>query len=116
MRSRKTPVILLFVCLFAGLSFAQTGPGLLHISGIGEGPDGAFFAIVRGHGVVRKGDIVPVATTEVTGKVRILLITRYGVEIQRLGMKISTVTVREPDKLDGLRDPFLPVKKDAKDE
>jgi len=83
--------------------------------------DGASFAIVRGFGVVREGDVLPISTSEGSWKLRIVSIRKEGLEVEKFDVVMKAKEPPKPpepaktDKADKprpkveCRDPFWPV-------
>lgn len=101
---------LLSVCCLAASD--QPTKVQLDILGVARDPQGRYFAIVRGHGLVQEGDVIPVLSQQFSCKVRILSIDRDGLKTETFDVvrkeEKPDPAVKPKEKYE-FRDPFWPV-------
>jgi hypothetical protein len=106
--------------LLEGTTLAASGKPELELSGLAVGPDGRVIAIVRGIGMVREGQVIPLSSATADYRAQIVNITADGVYYDILETipkqkkagddEDKRKGKQDADKGDpaGLRDPFGP--------
>ena len=110
--SFRRGLFVLVGCVFGSISVAQQVTPGLQVSGVANNRDGKFFAIVKGIGVVQKGDIILSPVDGVIYKYHVLSVDIDGMEVRKIATTSKASEV-DPKRKYELRDPFWPIDYDS---
>ena len=101
-------VIVVVLCTIGAFCTAGQALPEIRITGLGHSRDGEYFAIVRGIGVVEKGNVIFCSVAGLQQKCLVLDVTKRGISLKRLET-LEEPAKKAPKKKYELRDPFWPV-------